>query len=193
MIIVSVDGGTTNTRLTLVENGNILSTVKIKIGAGNRSASCSENPYWIPLRDGLQTLLQQNGLASADVEAMIFSGMICSETGLHTVPHLLTPATADTVALAMEQIAVPQIADIPMFFVPGLRIDSASLSDIDIMRGEETELFGICRPLDLQNFVAVMPGSRTKIVRVEENGAKQVFEIPDALAENAAAQISRPR
>ena len=80
-----------------------------------------------------------------------------------------------------------------MFFVPGLRIDSASLSDIDIMRGEETELFGICRQLDLQNFVAVMPGSHTKIVRVEENGAKQVFEIPDALAENAAAQISRPR
>jgi hypothetical protein len=48
-------------------------------------------------------------------------------------------------------------------------------------------LFGICRQLDLQNFVAVMPGSHTKIVRVEENGAKQVFEIPDALAENAAA------
>ena len=162
-------------------------------GSGNRSASCSENPYWIPLREGLQTLLQQNGLASGDVEAMIFSGMICSETGLHTVPHLLTPATADTVALAIEQIAVPQIADIPMFFVPGLRIDSASLSDIDIMRGEETELFGICRQLDLQNFVAVMPGSHTKIVRVEENGAKQVFEIPDALAENAAAQISRQR
>lgn len=175
-MIISVDGGTTNTRLTLTENGTVLSTVKIRIGAGNQPISSEENPYWVPLRDGLRSLLQQNGLTKNDVEAIIYSGMICSETGLYTVPHLSVPADANKVALAMEQASIPQISDIPMFFVPGVRTEGASTSEIDIMRGEETELFGIYQRLGLQDFVAVMPGSHTKIVRIEKNGTIGSFQ-----------------
>ncbi len=174
MRIVSVDGGTTNTRLTLVEDGAVLSTLKIRIGAGDQSNATAENPYWKPLREGLQALLDQNRLTHSDVDAMIFSGMICSETGLHLVPHISAPADAERVARAMEKATIPQIAELPMFFVPGVRTEG-EVSEIDIMRGEETELFGICRALGVQEFVAVMPGSHTKIVRTERGGTITAF------------------
>jgi len=175
-MIISVDGGTTNTRLSLIEKGKVLSTVKIRIGAGNQPIASGGNPYWQPLHDGVRTLLQQNGLDKSDVEAMVYSGMICSETGLHTVPHILAPANADQVARAMEELPIPEIADIPMLFVPGVRTDGHSPSEIDIMRGEETELFGICQLLGVQRFVAVMPGSHTKLVRMEEVGTISSFQ-----------------
>ena len=174
MRIVSVDGGTTNTRLTLVEDGTVLSTVKIKIGAGEQSGNAAENPYWTPLREGLHALLTQQRLTITDVDAMLYSGMIGSETGLYTVPHLSAPANAKRVADALVAVSIPQIADLPMLFVPGVRTEGA-VSDIDIMRGEETELFGICHAIGETNFVAVMPGSHTKIVRMEQNGTIAAF------------------
>lgn len=174
-MIISVDGGTTNTRLSLIENGEILSTVKIRIGAANPAASSAENPYPAALRDGLQDLLRRTERSECDVEAMIYSGMIGSENGLYTVPYLLAPANAEQLARAMEEVSIPQILDVPMFFVPGLRTAGASVFETNVMRGEETELIGIYKQLGLENFIAVMPGSHTKIVRIEQGGTIGCF------------------
>lgn len=174
-MMISVDGGTTNTRLTLVKDGAVIDTRKIRIGAGNQTASTDENPYWTPLREGLSALLSENGVTESDVDAMVFSGMICSETGLHLVPHICAPVDAKQAALSMELFPIPEVSSIPMYFVPGVRTEGKTICEVDIMRGEETELFGIFHKLGLEDFVAVMPGSHTKIVRMEKNGTLASF------------------
>ena len=37
-VIISIDGGTTNTRIALVDNGGVIDRVKISVGAGDSAA-----------------------------------------------------------------------------------------------------------------------------------------------------------
>lgn len=175
MKIISVDGGTTNTRLTLIEKGKIIQTVKLRIGAGNQRAGAEENPYIAPLRAGVAELLQAAAVRENEIDAMVFSGMICSENGLCEIPHVAAPASVGEIASGLVERRFPEIADIPMYFVPGLKTVGKAVADTDIMRGEETELFGIFAVLGLRDFLAVMPGSHTKIVKMGAGGRIETF------------------
>lgn len=175
MRIISVDGGTTNTRMTLMQDHEIRQTVKFRLGAADQDGTETVNPYIKPLREGLAELLGRENLKESDIDAILFSGMICSETGFFFVPHITAPADAHAVAAQTEVRLFPEIGEIPLYFVPGLKTEGETVAETDIMRGEETELFGIYEELGLQDFVAVMPGSHTKIAHMGKGGVLDSF------------------
>lgn len=85
----------------------------------------------------------------------LLSGMIGSKNGLLEVPYCPCPATPADLAATVGW-AVPNFIAI----VPGVR----SGFD-DVMRGEETQVFGAAAVLGVQDAVMVLPGTHSKWVR----------------------------
>lgn len=90
----------------------------------------------------------------------IASGMIGSAQGWIEAPYASLPADADSVARSLATVP-----DVGLRIVPGLaQRDRAP----DVMRGEETQLFGAMRefPALSDGGVAVLPGTHAKWARV---------------------------
>lgn len=162
---ITIDGGTTNTRLCLVENGEVIKTLSRPIGAGSNTADGSLLRDTV--RDGISSLLSDCGLTEADITAIIASGMITSERGLYCLPHLPIPAGRAELHAAMETVSIPSVSPLPISFIRGLRSLGDTPADTDMMRGEETELQGL--PL-YENAVYVLPGTHSKIVETDAKG-----------------------
>ena len=172
-MIISIDGGTTNTRFYLMQNGEILSFCKQSIGIRDTFQPGGKEYYQSEIRCAIKNLAEN---ADTPVNAIICSGMIGSETGLYTCPHICTPVSLNKLADHMHKVSLPHISDIPFWFVPGIKtFDSVSvsgeqiaveiLSSMDIMRGEETELYGIIQQMHLsEDCTIVLPGSHMKTV-----------------------------
>ena len=121
-------------------------------------------------------LLSQNALTEADIEQIILSGMICSELGLHCVPHVSSPAGAKELKNACETVVLSDITSVPMIFIPGVKTVSENICEMDIMRGEETELTGIRKLLNLNDsFVLMLPGTHNKIIFADGDGRIGTF------------------
>ncbi len=90
----------------------------------------------------------------------LLSGMIGSKNGLLEVPYCPCPATASDIASALGWVATGD-ADLNIAIVPGVR----SGFD-DVMRGEETQVFGAAAVLGVQNAIMVLPGTHSKWVQL---------------------------
>ena len=62
---ITVDGGTTNTRVTLTEDENPLQTLRIPLGA--RAGITDPQALPTALRDAIQTLLKAHALQESDI------------------------------------------------------------------------------------------------------------------------------
>lgn len=204
-MILSIDGGTTNTRLYLVEKGSILSVKKLHIGIRNTMQAAGKDQYIKDITEAVNAILQENPMLP---EAIICSGMIGSETGLYTCPHIHTPILPTDLANAMHHVTVPGWPEIPCWFIPGVKTFSQTLfhadnipvnilDEMDIMRGEETELAGISAKLGLQGErVFLLPGSHMKIVSFNSKGEIESFhtsitgELLRAAADHTILQAS---
>ena len=162
---ITVDGGTTNTRLSLVIDGSVVETRKYNVGA--RASIDGKAPLINALREGISELLKARALSEADVERIIASGMITCEHGLLELPHLMAPAGIAELHDEMVRASFPEITSIPFAFIRGVRCGGDPL-DTDMMRGEETELMGIIG--ENPAGVYLLPGSHAKVVRVDELG-----------------------
>lgn len=184
---ITLDGGTSNTRVSLVREGKILSSHKIALGA--RAGIDDKEPLKTALRKKIATLLSEHDLESKDIECVLASGMITSEFGLYTLPHIPLPAGINELHGGMKKVLLPHISDIPFCFIPGVKMQGADFLTSDMIRGEETELMGI---LDQShgNCVYVLPGSHSKIIKTDKNGRIESFstllsgEMAQALGEN---------
>jgi 2-dehydro-3-deoxygalactonokinase len=102
--------------------------------------------------------------------------MITSEIGLTEIPHLSAPVSVKDLAEKIQEVVIPEIASIPLVFIPGVknRIQQASLDaleEMDFMRGEETQTFGAIEAFHAELPVTFMfLSSHTKMVDVDENG-----------------------
>ena len=164
---ITIDGGTTTTRLSLVEDMRVTDTLRISRGA--RSGIDDRQGLKIAIKDGIRALLDRNSLDFADIYRILASGMITSEFGLIELPHVKAPAGIETLHNTMEEVRFDEIAPIPFYFVRGIRIVSDRLSEIDIMRGEESELYGLCDEI-YEDAVYVLPGSHSKIIKTDRYG-----------------------
>jgi 2-dehydro-3-deoxygalactonokinase len=104
----------------------------------------------------------------------LISGMAGSRQGWIEAPYCPCPANLANVARQLAWIEPGRIA-----IVPGLRCEPAvtgSLPDPapDVMRGEETQVFGALHLLGLRDATLVLPGTHSKWVRVE-NGRIMTF------------------
>lgn len=167
---LTVDGGTTNTRIYLVRNGRVEDTQKLSVGARNGADALKK-----ALRDGINTILERNSLEPSAISQILASGMITSEYGLCKLDHLLLPAGASELHKAMQEELFFDICPIPWRFMRGVKSLGKDLSECDVMRGEETELMGL---LDYAHDDAlyILPGSHSKHVSIDKHGRITAFK-----------------
>ena len=96
----------------------------------------------------------------------LISGMAGSQQGWLEAPYCPCPAGFDDVAARLAWIVPDRIA-----IVPGLSIDSSGIPDV--MRGEEMQVFGALKLLQLQNARLVLPGTHSKWVTVTDSRITQ--------------------
>ncbi len=177
MFFISVDGGTTNTRLVLMKEDKVLADYRLSIGMRDNVIGDGSS-YDNNLSNSIRQLLGENGLNEEDITAVVLSGMICSERGFYEVPHIEAPVSIRTLAESMRLLYFPKITSIPFYLIPGVKTSMSTndLSRMDIMRGEETELFGMMAHLGITgNATFVLPGSHCKIIPVGEDGIIESF------------------
>ncbi len=159
---ITIDGGTTNTRVNLVKNRCIAKSVKIsagaRVGMDNKSFLAEE------IKKAVAKLSE-----GEKAEKILASGMITSEFGLYDLPHISAPAGIAELHNSMKEVLIPVISDIPFVFIPGVKINGERLDNTDMMRGEETELMGLIDN-DFADGIYVLPGSHSKIIKVNSDG-----------------------
>ena len=170
-MILLMDMGTSNTRLFLFDGQKVLDTEKGAFGAGS---TLSEGRAFLEngVKSLIGTILARNGLCECEISYILASGMASSELGICEVPHLAAPAALSDLVNGLRPIKVETITAIPFLIVPGVRKNNDAGEIEDMMRGEETETFGICDLMQVdKNAVLVLPGSHNKILALDENGA----------------------
>lgn len=149
--LIGVDWGTTRLRVfRLSGDGAILEERSSDHGMG--SLQPSEFPS--ALRQALE------GWRTEGVP-IVCCGMVGARQGWIEAPYVATPASAADVAAAM--IRAP--GDLPVWIVPGACMRGADGGLADVMRGEETQVFGAAAPEDSGLFLC--PGTHGKWAQME--------------------------
>lgn len=91
----------------------------------------------------------------------LISGMAGSRQGWREAPYCPCPAGASDIAAALAWVAPGRIA-----IVPGLSCERDGAPDV--MRGEETQIFGALDMLGLADALFVLPGTHSKWAEVRD-------------------------
>jgi 2-dehydro-3-deoxygalactonokinase len=166
-----VDSGTTTTRLRLWRDGAVRWSGSVAAGA--RDTAITGEPRAI--RDAVRDLLERVAReAGGRPDAVICSGMITSNLGLHEVPHLAAPAGPHELAAGIVHVTFPELGELA--FIPGIKTLSATLTldtlaGGDVLRGEEAEITGLRSRLRLDGPATFLHfGSHHKAIDVDAGG-----------------------
>ena len=162
---IAIDMGTSNTRINLVCDYRICDSEKLSMGAGvgidnNELLKCG-------VRDAILKLYERN--SDKSVSCIIASGMITSEGGFVNLEHLKAPCGIKELNAGIYKTVLPEISALDIVFIRGVKTNSDDFEQLDMMRGEETEIVGLSgqiEPLCLY----VMPGSHSKIIHTDKEG-----------------------
>lgn len=136
--LLLIDGGTTNTRFTLVRDGQVLERSQRRVGAANADASHVNRPLRLAVGEELRRLEAAHGVR---IDQVCISGMITSENGLCMVPHVPAPAGVKELAANIRRVELKDVFDRgAIACIPGIKTQNAA--GPDMMRGEETEVMG---------------------------------------------------
>ena len=167
--VIFVDTGTTNSRVWLMKDNEILARAEAMVGVRDTAREGNNDKLKLALRD-LISEVQLTEKASA----IIAAGMITSALGLAEIPHLSAPVGIEELAKNTRAFSFPEITDLPFYLVTGIRSGSAhctpeNVNEVDLMRGEETLCLGL-----LENFQAPFSvlnlGSHWKVIQMDEAG-----------------------
>lgn len=161
---ITIDGGTTNTRLRLVKDCLVVAESRIPMGI--KDCADGNEIYKSIIKDRIKELLIAGNTEEKDVLAIIIFGMLTSELGLCNLPHIAAPVGIKELHSSMKLMDVG-ISPIPCYFIPGVKIQSENMYKIDMMRGEECEFIGISAQM-APNSVCIMPGSHSKHIYSDE-------------------------
>jgi 2-dehydro-3-deoxygalactonokinase len=153
--LICVDWGTTSFRAYAVRDGRIMARVDAPRGILTVAAG-EHGPL---LRNLLADLP-----AAFGAQPIIMSGMIGSRQGWIEAPYLPAPASTDDLAARLLTWDEPGLG--PISLVPGVMQDPAD-GIPDVMRGEETQVFGALALMGLSDGVFIMPGTHSKCIVVE--------------------------
>jgi 2-dehydro-3-deoxygalactonokinase len=172
---ICVDMGTTNTRVWLVRDCQVVARLQARAGA--RDTARDGQPARI--RRELRRLiakLRRAGRSAAEPVCVAAAGMIGSPLGLAEVPHLTAPAGIEELAAGARLFSFPDICELPFLFVPGVRSGAVgpeieTLWQSDVMRGEETMCAGLVALGRLHLPATVLNlGSHWKAIRIDASG-----------------------
>lgn len=176
MNILTIDSGTTNTRVTAWKDGAVAGQAARQVGVRDTAITGDTRKLAEGVRDTIADALADAKLDKGDIGRVLASGMITSNVGLREIPHVPAPAGIDDLAGAMRESLVEHVWHAPIWFVPGVRnavehIGLHNCEAMDMMRGEETEAFALVERLGLaEPTVIVLPGSHSKFVSVDKDG-----------------------
>lgn len=175
--ILTVDGGTTNTRAALWdENGVLVDSRSSPVGVRYTAMDGDNHRVCQAVKECLAALIEAHGLAWDQIQGIWAAGMITSNLGLVEIPHLTAPTGAPELAKDARQVSLPEIAPLPIHFIPGIKNTSAAIGldnfeSMDIMRGEEVESVALIHRWGKgKPMVLVLPGSHSKYVGVNAQG-----------------------
>lgn len=175
--LITIDGGTTNTRAFLWKGNEVIASASRETGVRNTAISHSGDPLKQAVRACISEVMSDAGIEFSQLSGIVASGMLTSNVGLVEIPHLTAPVTAPMLASGIQQILLPDICPVPFHFIPGVKNNVASITEdtfeqMDMMRGEETETFALLKDLPAgETFLIILPGSHTKFVSVDASGA----------------------
>ncbi|OUS75688.1 hypothetical protein B1748_16440 [Paenibacillus sp. MY03] len=142
MKLLVIDCGTTNCRMRLLDHHTLVVSIKKPVGAKDVAISGSSDPLKAALKESYMQLCTLHPKLMSQVEAVIASGMITSNAGLYEVAHVLGPVDERSVAARMERQLLSEVIPYPILFVPGIKFIREQEEESDMMRGEETEIYG---------------------------------------------------
>lgn len=137
-VYLLIDGGTTNTRFTLMRGAQRLERITVRIGAASADAAHRNQGLRDAARETIAAMERQHQLR---IDRVMVSGMITSENGLACVPHLTAPAGLEELAEGVQEIVLPDVTDKVLCCIPGVKTKEAD-GAMDMMRGEEAEIMG---------------------------------------------------
>ena len=172
--IITIDAGTTNTRAFLwTADRQMVASEKREVGVRDSAIDGGNARLRSAIRDCLAALLCKAMLSWNDVRQVLASGMITSNIGLYELPHLTAPVSLDDLARGMQSVMIEEVCPLPIAFIPGVKnsvsqINTDTFECMDIMRGEEVEVFALLELLGLDGeWLIALPGSHTKFVAVD--------------------------
>lgn len=171
--LICVDAGTTNTRVWLTVGSQILARAQAGVGVRDTARDGSPVKLHAALRDLIVEIRQRT---QSQPSAVVAAGMITSSLGLADVPHLPAPAGAAELARNLQQHAFPEITDLPILLIPGVRsgakpCDLTTVGQADLMRGEETLCAGLIETgLIEPPGVVLNLGSHWKAIQIDAAG-----------------------
>ncbi len=158
---LALDWGTTNLRAWVADrDGRPLLRRDFPLGVAGLAPGEAAQRFANEVRPAMQA----EGLPA------VLCGMIGSTLGWQVVPYLDCPVSLAGLAQGLHRMASPGA---PVWIVPGLRTDRADGNGPDVMRGEETHLFGwtMADPARQRGTHWVChPGTHAKWARIVDNG-----------------------
>jgi 2-dehydro-3-deoxygalactonokinase len=152
--LIAIDWGTSSARAyTLDGLGNVVSERSAPLGVQRMTGG--------GFTDALNVLC--GGEVPADVP-LLASGMIGSRQGWVEAPYCKCPAGFDTIAAALTSVPGTRL-----FIVPGLMCHGVDEVP-DVIRGEETQVFGALPERIGARQVIVLPGTHSKWVIAGPDG-----------------------
>ena len=174
MYYLSIDTGTTNTRVTVWHKEAEVYTAFRPVGVRITSIEGSNHTLVAAIRECAEEALQAANISFQELEFIAASGMITSNLGVCEVPHIKVPASVQQLAEGTISKVIPEITlEKEIYFVPGIKNFSSEVTlenceAKDIMRGEETETVGVIQRCRLKGpAILILPGSHTKFVFID--------------------------
>jgi 2-dehydro-3-deoxygalactonokinase len=174
MLTVTIDSGTTNTRVRVWKDRRLMAQAAAPVGVRDAAIAGNRRPLSEGIKQALDQALASAGATTKDGLTVIASGMLTSNVGLCEIPHVCAPAGIDELAKGARQKVLPEIIETPIWFIPGVKNDVGQVTldnyeAMDVMRGEECETIGAISRLNIQEpTLIILPGSHSKFVSVNE-------------------------
>jgi len=153
--LIAADWGTTNFRLFLYDGaGQVIARHAANIGLKNLGVLSFEQALMSVLKDefaGLEHL------------PFLLSGMVGSRQGWIEAPYAPCPASLQTLVDGL----VKAPSDLNVSIVPGLFAETPGTGLLNVMRGEETQIFGVLQSQPEDGFF-VLPGTHSKWALVRD-------------------------
>ncbi len=164
MLILSCDWGTSSFRLHLAEADSERILLSRSASSGTRSVfqqwtsdqgRSRVSLFLDVLRGEILEMSNQLDRSLEEIPVLI-SGMASSSIGMKELPyaHLPFPVSGETAIV--DQWPASDAFPWPVYLVSGLR------SDLDVMRGEETQMIGLMEQIGRGKAVCILPGTHSK-------------------------------
>lgn len=169
---LSCDWGTSSFRLKLVDSatGTVEEAIKTSRGIQEVYNSWSEEGqeqereafYYRYLQENIALLAKKVGRSLEGIP-IIVSGMASSSIGMKELPYASLPVSLEHPELQLDITENIQGFPHKMILISGI------CSDHDVIRGEETQLFGLAARHNIENGICILPGTHSKHISIEHN------------------------